>query len=61
MIPIKDNDKFGTDPTMEDQTKRTNYWIYQTKKSNRVRLFGARGAADRGVESLRLEVSIVRR
>ena len=34
MIPIKDNYKFGTDPTMEDQIKRTNNWIYKTKKSN---------------------------
>ena len=33
MIPIKVNYKFGTDPTMEDQIKRTN-WIYKTKKSN---------------------------
>ena len=33
MIPIKDNYKFGTDPTMEDQIKRTNNWIYKTKKS----------------------------
>ena len=32
MIPIKDNYKFGTDPTMEDQM-RTNNWIYKTKKS----------------------------
>ena len=28
MIPIKDNYKFGTDPTMENQIKRTNNWIY---------------------------------
>ena len=34
MIPIKDNYKFGTDPTMEDQILRTNNWIYKTKKSN---------------------------
>ena len=34
MIPIKDNYKFGTDPIMEDQIKRTNNWIYKTKKSN---------------------------
>ena len=33
MIPIKDNYKFGTDPTMEDQMRRTNNWIYKTKKS----------------------------
>ena len=33
MIPIKDNYKFGTDPTMEDQIRRTNNWIYNTKKS----------------------------
>ena len=33
MIPIKDNYKFGTDPTMEDQIRRTNNWIYKTKKS----------------------------
>ena len=61
MIPIKDNYKFGTDPTMEDQTRRTNNWIYKTKKSILGRPFGARGAADRGVESLRFQVSIVRR
>ena len=34
MIPIKDNYKFGTGPTMEDQIRRTNNWIYKTKKSN---------------------------
>ena len=34
MIPIKDNYKFGTDLTMEDQIRRTNNWIYMTKKSN---------------------------
>ena len=34
MISIKDNYKFGTDPTMEDQIRRTNNWIYKTKKSN---------------------------
>ena len=33
MIPIKDNYKFGTDPTMEDQIRRINNWIYKTKKS----------------------------
>ena len=33
MIPIKDIYKFGTDPTMEDQIRRTNNWIYKTKKS----------------------------
>ena len=33
MIPIKDNYKFGMDPTMEDQIGRTNNWIYKTKKS----------------------------
>ena len=58
MIPVKDNYKFGTDPTMEDQIRRTNNWIYETKKSD---LFGACGAADRGVECLRFQVSIVRR
>ena len=60
MIPIKDNYKFCTDPTMEDQIKRTNNWIYKTKKSNLDCLSGG-GAADRGVESLRFQVSIVRR
>ena len=30
----KDNYKFGMDPSMEDQIRRTNYWIYKTKKSN---------------------------
>ena len=34
MIPIKDNYKFGMDPTMEDQIRKTNNWIYKTKKSN---------------------------
>ena len=29
-IPSKDNYKFGTDPTMEDQI-RTNNWIYKKK------------------------------
>ncbi len=33
-IPNKDNYKFGMDPTMEDQIRRTNNWIYKTKKSN---------------------------
>ena len=61
MIPIKDNNKFGTDLTMEDQIRRTINWIYKTKKSNHDRLFGVGGTADRGVESLRFQVSIVRR
>ena len=57
MIPIKDNiQKFGTDPILEDQIM-----IYETKKSILVRPFGARGAAERGGESLRFKVSIVRR
>ena len=33
MLPIKDNYKLGTDPTMEDQIRRTNNWIYKAKKS----------------------------
>ena len=61
MIPIKDNYKFGTDPIIEDQIKRTNNWTYKTKKSNLDRPFGARGAVDRGVEFLRFLVGIVRR
>ena len=32
MIPIKDNYKFGTGPTIEDRIRRTNNWIYKTKK-----------------------------
>ena len=40
MIPIKDNYKFGTDPTMEDQIRRTNNWIYKTKRSISDRLLG---------------------
>ena len=40
-------------PTMEDQIRRTNNWIYKTKKIHPWSPFGARGAADRGVESLR--------
>ena len=40
MIPIKDNYKFGTDPTMEDQIRRTNNWIHKTKKSSLDRLSG---------------------
>ena len=62
MIPIKkDNYKFGTNPTMENQIKRTNNWIYKTKISKPWSPFGARGAADGGIESLRFQVSIVRR
>ena len=34
MILIKDNYKFSMDPTLEDQIRRTNNWIYKTKKSN---------------------------
>ena len=49
--PIKDNNKFGTDPTMEDQIRRTNNWIYKTKKSNLDRLSGP--AAQR-IEALSL-------
>ena len=57
MIPIKRQlQKFGTDLTMEDQIR-----IFKTKKSILDRPFGARGAADRGVESLQFQVSIVRR
>ena len=50
MIPVKDNiQKFGTDPILEDQIR-----IYETKKSilNRPSVPG---------ESLRFQVSIVRR
>ena len=57
MIPIKDNYKFFTDPTMEDQIRRTNNWIYKNKKSILDRHFGTRGAADRGVESQRWSLS----
>ena len=60
-IPNKDNYKFGTDLTMEDQIRRTNNWIHKTKKSNLDRRFGARGTADRGVESLQFQVGIDRR
>ena len=57
MIPIKDKyKKFGTDPTLEDQIR-----IYKTKKIHPWSPFGAHGAADRGIESLRFQVSIVRR
>ena len=35
MIPIKYNYKFGTDPTMEDQMRKTNNWIYKTKKKTK--------------------------
>ena len=53
MIPIKDKYKtFGTDPTLEDQIR-----IYKTRKSILDHPF----AADRGVESLRFQMSIVRR
>ena len=48
--------KFGTDPTLEDQIR-----IYKTKKIHPCSPFGARGAADRSVESLRFQVTIVRR
>ena len=34
----KDYYKFGTNPTMEDQIKRMNNWIYKTKRSNLDRL-----------------------
>ena len=53
MIPIKDKYKtFGTDPTLEDPIR-----IYKTKKIRPWSPFGARGAADRGVESLRWALS----
>ena len=55
MIPLKDKYRnFGTDPTLEDQIR-----IYQTKKIHPWSSFRARGAADKGVESLRFQVSIV--
>ena len=38
---------------MEDQKRRTNNWIYKTKKSNL-----DRPSADRSVESLRFQVNI---
>ena len=40
MIPIKDNYKFGTDPTMEDQIRRTDNWIYKTKNPTLIALWG---------------------
>ena len=42
---------------MEDQIRKTNNWIYKTKKIQLWSPFGARGAADRGIESLRFQVS----
>ena len=42
MIPIKDNYKFGTDPTMEDKIRRTNNWIDMTKKNILVCLLAQR-------------------
>ena len=55
MIPIKDNiQKFGTDPILEDQIM-----IYETKKSIIDRPLGP--VAHRGDESLRFQVSIIRR
>ena len=51
MIPIKDNYKFGTDPTMEDQIKRINNWIYKTKKSN---LDRSSGPVTQRIEALSL-------
>ena len=57
MIPIKDNiQKFGTDPILEDPIM-----ILWDQKIHPWSPFGARGAADRGGESLRFQVSIVRR
>ena len=51
MIPIKRQlQKFGTDPTQEDKIR-----IYKTRK------FILDRPADRGVESLRFQGSIVRR
>ena len=41
MIPIKDNYKFGTDPTIEAQIKKINNCIYKTKKSNFYRPLGS--------------------
>ena len=61
MISNKDNYKFGTPPIIEDQIRRTNNWIYKTKNSKLDRPFGACGAADRSLESLRFQLSIVRR
>ena len=55
-IPNKDNYKFGTDPTMEEIIG-----FIRPKKSNLDRPFGVCGAADSGDESLRFQVSIVRR
>ena len=54
MIPIKDNYKFGTDPTMEDQIKRTNNWIYKTKKSN---LDRPSGSVTQRIEALLLLIT----
>ena len=39
-IHNKDNYKFGTDPTMEDQIRKTNNWIYKTIKSAQARHSG---------------------
>ena len=61
MIPIKDNYKFATDPDYGRPDKENKLLIYKTKKIHPWSPFGARGAADRGVESIRFQVSIVRR
>ena len=61
MTPIKDNYKFGMDPTMEDQIRRTNNRIYKTKKSN---LDRPSGPVAQRMEALSLYgsmMSIVRR
>ena len=61
MIPIKkDNFKIRYGPDDGRPVKETNNWIHKTKKSNIDHPLRGRGAADRGVESLRFQVSIVR-
>ena len=55
---LKTTTKFCTDPTMEDQIRRTNNWIYNTNKSI---LDRPSGPVAQLIEALSLYVSIVRR
>ncbi len=50
-IQLKENYKFGTDPDKEDQIRRTNNWIYKTKRSM---LDRPSGPMAQQIEALRL-------
>ena len=56
MIPIKDNYKFGTDPTMEDEIRRTNNWIYELKINSQTKFYPVRNSGPTHKEAIKKNI-----